>query len=507
MNVAPATAARADEPLTRWLLLLAVVVAAVAAIGIPAHATYGARVTADEPQYLLTALSLGRQFDLDVSDEIADEQYRPFHAVDLDRQTAPLADGRELSPHDPLLPLLLALPMRWGGWVAAKAVLVVLASTLAALTAWLAVRRFAVRATVALPVVGTFFCAAPLATYASQVYPEIAAALALTIAVASMSGAASDHDAPPAVRNVAGFVLSVSALPWLSVKYVPVAAAAALLGLYRRRRHRSTVAGIALALAAMAVVYVVVHRVIYGGWTAYASGDYFAERGETRVIGTAPNYFGRSRRLLGLLIDRGFGLAAWAPVWLLAPFAIAALLRRRAVGRGGLLVPVMAGWFVATFVALTMHGWWWPGRQVVVILPLVVIAVAWAVDQFRILVVPLVVTGALGFATWCYTAFEAATRRRTLVVDFEKTSNPWYRLWRVVLPNGRAHGLGTDLRTAAWWLVVAAIVVAGLVVSRQRPRGGRGATSSPDQRKDVSPANSARSADSLELDKATLGHL
>ena len=145
----------------------------------------------------------------------------------------------------------------------------------------------------------------------------------------------------------------------------------------------------------------------------------------------------------------------------------------------------MAGWFVATFVALTMHGWWWPGRQVVVVLPLVVVAVAWAVDQFRVLVIPLVVSGVLGFATWCYTAFEAATRRRTLVVDFERTSNPWYRVWRVVLPDGRVPGLGTDVRTGLWWLVIAAIVVVGVRLSprpaRQLPEAGL----SPGQRNDV----------------------
>ena len=224
------------------------------------------------------------------------------------------------------------------------------------------------------------------------------------------------------------------------------------------------------------------------------------------MIGTAPNYVGRSRRVLGLLVDRGFGLAAWAPVWLLAPFAFAALLRSRVTGRAWLVLPVLAGWFVATFVALTMHGWWWPGRQVVVILPLVVIAIAWAVDRFRSLVVPVFVMGALGFATWCYTAFEATTRRRTLVVDFESTSNPWYRAWRVVLPDGRATGLHTDLRTLGWWFVTAAIVVAGW-----RMAGTRSARwdqrSSLDQRNPVHEANSDRSPDRLELDKAALEHL
>jgi 2-aminoethylphosphonate-pyruvate transaminase len=43
MNRAPAPDARVDRSLTHRLLLLAVAVAAVGAIGIPAHATYGAR--------------------------------------------------------------------------------------------------------------------------------------------------------------------------------------------------------------------------------------------------------------------------------------------------------------------------------------------------------------------------------------------------------------------------------------------------------------------------------
>ena len=73
---------------------------------------------------------------------------------------------------------------------------------------------------------------------------------------------------------------------------------------------------------------------------------------------------------IGLLVDREFGLAAWAPAWLLLAPALAAL--GAAAGRPGRSrwsVPALAGWFVATFVALTMHGWWWPGRQVVVIAP------------------------------------------------------------------------------------------------------------------------------------------
>ncbi len=197
-------------------------------IGVASHATYGARVTADEPQYLLSAISLGNDGDLDISDELAEEAYRPFHTVDIDPQTYPLDDsGRQVSPHDPLLPALLAIPVRTGGWVAAKATLAVFAAALAMLTAWTAVRRFGVRPHVACPIVAVFACTAPLATYATQVYPEIPAALAVVVAVAALCGSLDR-------RGLAACAVAIVVLPWLSIKYAPVAATLALLALLAR---------------------------------------------------------------------------------------------------------------------------------------------------------------------------------------------------------------------------------------------------------------------------------
>ena len=118
---------------------LEAVVAAAAGIVVPA--THGTRTTADEPQYLLTAISLAEDGDLDIADELADGRWRPFHALPLPEQTEPLADGRRLSPHDPLLPLLLAGPVAAAGWVGAKLAMAAMAGLLAALALWTAVRR------------------------------------------------------------------------------------------------------------------------------------------------------------------------------------------------------------------------------------------------------------------------------------------------------------------------------------------------------------------------------
>ena len=56
--------------LTQRALLVGLSVFVVAALAIQARSTYNAQVTADEPQYLLTAISIGEDFDLDISDEI-----------------------------------------------------------------------------------------------------------------------------------------------------------------------------------------------------------------------------------------------------------------------------------------------------------------------------------------------------------------------------------------------------------------------------------------------------
>jgi hypothetical protein len=251
--------------------------------------------------------------------------------------------------------------------------------------------------------------------------------------------------------------LAIAALPWLGVKYVPVAAALAVVAGIRLWRSRQTIHLVALGggLLAAGLAYLVAHRLLYGGWTVYAAGDHFTG-GEMTVVGNEPHYFGRSRRVVGLLLDRGFGLAAWSPAYLLAVPALAVLARRRPDGWLTLTVPLAAGWATATWVALTMHGWWWPGRQTVVVLPCLVLAVAWwvgRVPQLR----PVVLVGGLAAAfSWLWIVVEARRGTRTLVVDFEATSNPLYRAWRLVLPDYRHPGADDWLLQAVWLAVLGA---------------------------------------------------
>jgi hypothetical protein len=437
------------------MAVVALAVFCIVAAGAPMRASAGARTTGDEPHYLLTAISLAEDHDLDVSDERAEVRYLPFSELPPLIQAEIRPDGTQVSPHDPLLPLLLAVPMWVGGWLVAKLALAAAAAAVAAVTFAVAVRRFGVSSRVAAWTAGIAGASPPLAVYGTQVYPEIVGALCVIVGVWAVTG-------PRTVRSSAVAALCVTALPWLSVKYAPVAAVlavAAVVPLLRSSARRAIALCAVLALGG--VVFLVAHRAWYGGWTPYAAGSHFAD-GELTVMGN-PDYLGRAQRITGLLVDRHFGLVPWQPAALLIPAAVVSWLGR--AGRGRWLLPAIlgTGWATATFVALTMHGWWWPGRQVVVVLPAAVLMVAGWVDRLE---APhrrwAAALGALGVLAQVLLEVGVLSGRHTLIVDFDRTIDPVVHWLGPLLPDLRRPGATTAvlhlvwvgaLAASCWWSV------------------------------------------------------
>lgn len=178
-------------------------------------------------------------------------------------QTQPLADGREVSPHDPLLPLLLAPGVAVGGWLGASSCSrsrgrVVLLLTW---TAWRPVSGVA-PATAAV-VVGACAVSAPLVSYGTQVYPELPAR----------------SPSPPRWRcspATCGARDSSSASPWRSScsrgcrsVCAGLVAALAVPGLWRIAavRGRGSALAVVGALAGAAAVFAAVHLAVYDGLT------------------------------------------------------------------------------------------------------------------------------------------------------------------------------------------------------------------------------------------------
>ncbi len=320
--------------LRRVMAAVALLAALAAALGIGVAPMPGERLAVDEPQYWFSALSLAQDGNLDISDEMTEMTWRDFATVAPPVETVVLANGSQISPHDPLLPLLLAIPVALGGWVAAKVTLAALAGALAAATVWTAVHRCAVPLPLAATGAGIAATSAPLAVYGQQLYPELPAALACLLGVAAVTG-------PPRRLQLALLATAVIALPWLSVKYTPVAAVLAGLAAWRwwRAGQRGEVLTFGAALALAGGIYLAVHRAIWGGWTVYASGDQFQAVGEFAVLGVDPDYPFRAWRLVGLLVDRDFGLGAWQPAWLLVVPALAGLATRPPRGISAVTLP------------------------------------------------------------------------------------------------------------------------------------------------------------------------
>ena len=439
-----------------------------ALLGIGVRATYGGHAAVDEPQYLLTAVSVWEDGDLDIADELAGQRYRNFFDAELPMQTSPLDEGRRLSPHDPLLPILLAAPVGLGGWVGAKVALSLLAAATSALLVWVAVRRFGVPVTVAGAGAALAGASPPLAVYGQQVYPELPAALALLAGVALATG-------PLRRPALAGLVVAVTALPWLGVKYLPVAAAlvtVVLVRLVHDGRPRA-VTGLSGGLAASGALYLLVHRLVWGGWTVYSTGDHFTQTGEFSVVGVQPDYLGRSLRLVALFVDRAYGLVAWQPAWLLVVPAVAALCvwgARSARYRAAVVVvPLLTGWAVATWVALTMHGYWWPGRQVVVVLPLAALAVLWWLGRIVPRLQPAALAlGLLGVVHLGVLLVDGWSREITWVVGFEFVDDPLYQVLRPVFPDYRADWPGFWLLHIGWVAVMLVLLLAGARTARPR---------------------------------------
>jgi hypothetical protein len=163
-------------------------------------------------------------------------------------------------------------------------------------------------------------------------------------------------------------------------------------------------------------------------------------------------------RLIGLLVDRDFGLAAWQPAYLLAIAALVALARQRPRHALVVALPLAAGWLNASFVALTMQGWWFPGRQTVVVLPCVVLAVAWWAAQSEARVRVVAVAGLFGASVFGWFVVQGIAGNLAFVVTFETITHPLVRAWRLVLPDYR-DGTALDWALHTAWIAAVATFV------------------------------------------------
>jgi hypothetical protein len=366
-----------------WLALFAVYAA-----GTGLHASPGEDLSAPEAHVLLLTRSIVDDGNLDLSDEYGAAAWRPFYGGTLVPLTGPRERG-QLEPIAAGFPLLCAPAYALGGRLAVELWLAGLAALGYVAAAWIA-RRIVPEpwATSGVVAVGL---SPPAVVAATTIAPDAVAASALAGA-AALALAARER---PLARLTAWAGALLALLPWLGVRYL-APGAVILAGVFRwpRRRQRGLagLVGVEVALFS-AVLFVSINDRLYGGLTPYA----VLPEGEsaTAAHGLAA-HLERWPRLLWLWVGPPQGLLLWAPVCALAFAALWLLARSRRerlarvlgeqadveVTAAFLVAICAAAVLVAVFLAPTIAGPWFAGRELVVVLPLVGALASWGLRHF-----------------------------------------------------------------------------------------------------------------------------
>jgi len=328
---------------------------------------YAGRLQAsgDEPHYLLMAQSLWQERDLDLRDNYERQDFLDYTPGPLvPHYAAPRRDGRPFPAHSPGLPLLLAPVYAIGGRRAA----IVLMAGLAAILAREA-RRLAfdlTRDEIASLLAWLAAAGAPLFFYSFHLYTEVPSGLALALGLRLLRSA----KATPLEAVAAA--LCACALPLLHLKMTLGAVVLAVIAVARLDGVARAAFFVTAALGAAS--FMAYYQSVFGSPSPLA------------IYGGVPSDVARSApvfALLGLFLDRSFGLLPYAPVYLLAFAGIPALCRRPLRESGPLAAAALAVLGPALFWRMWWGGQCPPARFLVPLVPALAALVAFGVAGSR----------------------------------------------------------------------------------------------------------------------------
>ena len=302
----------------------------------------------DEPHYMVMTQSLLTDGDLRIEDNHQRQEYRAYFNRELrpDYLTRGV-DGQIYSVHPVGLPVLALPAFALGGYPGVVGMLVLMAA-LAATLMWQWARAITGSTSAATFGWASAALTAPFLFNSFTVYPEIPAALAVMVALAWRPGSTM-----PGVMLARG--VAIGALPWLSTKYAPMAGAVTVVLLIRSRWNLRSIAAYLTPVALAFAGWFAFFFWIWG--TVLPSAPYGSS--ETMTLGAL------ARGVPGLLFDQEYGVAAYAPILVLAFVGAAQMLRSgSAAAYRALELTLIFGALLCTVGGF--HLWWGgtasPGR-------------------------------------------------------------------------------------------------------------------------------------------------
>jgi hypothetical protein len=312
----------------------------------------------DEPHYLMVADSLWRDHDLSLEKDYEEGRYRDFYGRTLAPHYRVRGKGGEIYSLHAIGLSVLVLPAYVVGGYAGASFFMALLAALLALEIRELVRVWTASDGLAEGVGWIVALCPPLIHYAGLVFTEVPAALI----VAAVLRRATALMTP---RRAVLLGTAIAFLPWLNVRYAPLAILLLAFLLWARPVVKTAVALLAPSLVS-AIGLAVYHFVLYG---------FFDPR---RVYGRRPELSLSTipEGLPGLLLDQEFGLLVYAPLFALALPGLFELWRRDS--RKGLtavsLVAVVLG--TAATWPMWRGGFNPPARFLLPVVPLLAAGVA-----------------------------------------------------------------------------------------------------------------------------------
>jgi hypothetical protein len=347
---------------THRLLFLPLVFAVLVVAAGRKHSQVGPQ--GDEPHYLMVADSILRDGDLSLEQDYAQGRYRAFHDAPLAPHYRVRGRGGAIySLHAVGLSVLILPAWALAGY-AGVTVLMALLAALVALEVREWVRETTGREGLAEAAGWVAALSPPLVHYAGLVFTEVPAALLLSYGLRRGRDPALGRGGAVAVG------LAAAALPWLNVRYAPLAVVVLAHAMWRHGRWRTTIPALVPGVVSGAGL-LVYHHVLYG----------FLD--PRRVYGRRPEVSLSTlpEGLPGLLLDQEFGLLVYAPLLALAIPGLVFLWRRDrkvAIAVGAAVVAVL---LTAGTWPMWRGGFNPPGRFLVPIAPLLGVAVALAWER------------------------------------------------------------------------------------------------------------------------------
>ncbi len=320
----------------------------------------------DEPWYLLITHSLAYDFDADLTNNYAREDWRGF----MDRAIEPQPgdpvgpEGELYSRHNEALPLALAPAYRLGGKTGALAMMAVFSAALAWATLRLTRRYFPDHPGEALAAWAVFAFTPPILLYASQVWVEVPATLLLVVALDRLLGFDGRRRWDWAEWLAIG--LPVLLLPLVKMRLMLLAVPLVPLAWWHAGRPRKPILILGGLLTVLGAGILLYNHLLYRNPFKIHTFEEIDPQRHTWL-----DYL---RGGFGLFWDTAFGLFGCAPLWMLVLPALLLLVVRRSrllLHLGVLALPYL----LIVVPRIEWYGGWSPPfRYALISLPLLAIA-------------------------------------------------------------------------------------------------------------------------------------